>query len=82
MVLANYENIKENIKSDFSYLESFFNKFILNKDIELKPLPNNTKEHKSEKSVLSRLGDTYTKKVQSGAIKVPQDNEKSKDMDR
>lgn len=40
LVLANYDNIKENIKSDFSYLESFFNKFILNKDIELKPLPN------------------------------------------
>lgn len=39
LVLANYENMKENIKSDFSYLESFFNKFILNKDIELKPLP-------------------------------------------
>lgn len=82
LVLANYDNMRENIKSDFSYLESFFNKFILNKDIELKPLPNNTKEHKSEKSVLSRLGDTYTKKVQSGAIKVPQDNEKSKEKER
>lgn len=42
LVLANYDNIKENIKSDFSYLESFFNKFILNKDIELKPLPNSS----------------------------------------
>ncbi|WP_267523373.1 Fic family protein [Campylobacter sp. MG1] len=36
LVLANYENIKENIKADFSYLESFFNKFIIDKNIELK----------------------------------------------
>lgn len=43
LVLANYENIKNNIKSDFSYLESFFNKFILNKQIELKKLPFNEK---------------------------------------
>lgn len=41
LVLANYENIKNNIKSDFSYLESFFNKFILNEQIELKKLPYN-----------------------------------------
>lgn len=40
LVLANYDNIKENIKSDFSYLESFFNKFILNKKAKLKMLPS------------------------------------------
>lgn len=43
LVLANYENIKNNIKSDFSYLESFFNKFILNKQVELKKLPYDKK---------------------------------------
>ncbi len=39
-------------------------------------------EQDNSKSVLSRLGDAYTKKVQSGAIKVPQDNEKSKEKER
>ncbi|CUU92158.1 Protein involved in cell division [Campylobacter hyointestinalis] len=82
LVLANYDNMKENIKSDFSYLESFFNKFILNKNIELKLLPNSPKDYKSEKSVLSRLGAVYDKKVQSGAIKQPQISEKSKEKER
>ncbi|KAA3684168.1 cell filamentation protein Fic, partial [Campylobacter fetus subsp. venerealis] len=82
LVLANYDNMKENIKSDFSYLESFFNKFILNKNIELKLLPNSPKGHKSEKSVLSRLGAAYDKKVQSGAIKQPQISKKSKEKER
>ncbi|MBZ7982619.1 Fic family protein [Campylobacter sp. RM12640] len=45
LVLANYENIKNNIKSDFSYLESFFNKFILNKQVELKKLPYDKNNH-------------------------------------
>lgn len=39
LVLANYESLQDKIDRDFSYLESFFNKFILNKKIELKPLP-------------------------------------------
>ncbi|MBZ7994475.1 Fic family protein [Campylobacter canadensis] len=39
LVLANYESLQDKIYRDFSYLESFFNKFILNKKIELKPLP-------------------------------------------
>ena len=34
------------------------------------------------KAILSRLGNAYSKKVQSKAIKQPQDNEKSKDRDR
>lgn len=34
------------------------------------------------KAILSRLGNAYSKKVQSKAIKQPQDNEKSKDKDR
>lgn len=37
LVKANYESLRDGIKSDFTYLESFFNKFILNKDSELKP---------------------------------------------
>lgn len=37
LVKANYENMREGIKSDFTYLESFFNKFILNKETRLKP---------------------------------------------
>lgn len=43
LVLANYENIKDNIKSDFSYLKSFFDKFMLNNDNNLKLLPNDNK---------------------------------------
>jgi fic protein len=39
-------------------------------------------EQDNNESVLSRLGDAYTKKVQSKAIKVPQDNEKSKEKER
>lgn len=39
LVLANYESLKDNIDKDFSYLESFFNKFILNEKTALKPLP-------------------------------------------
>lgn len=76
LVLANYDNIKENIKSDFSYLQSFFEKFILNKDVELKALPN------SADAVLSRLGAAYAKKMQSGAIKIPTDSKKEKDKER
>ena len=36
----------------------------------------------SPKAILSRLGNAYTKKVQSKAIKQPQISEKSKDRDR
>lgn len=83
LVLANYENLKDNIRSDFSYLESFFNKFILNKEIELKLLPyNQEKEQSNTKSILARLGDTYAQKIESGAIKAPKISEKSKSKDR
>lgn len=41
LVLANYENLKDNIKSDFSYLESFFNKFIFDKNAKLKTMVMN-----------------------------------------
>ena len=34
------------------------------------------------KAILSRLGNAYSKKVQSKAIKQPQDNEKSKEKER
>ena len=36
LVKANYESLRDGIKSDFTYLESFFNKFILNKNSKLK----------------------------------------------
>ena len=39
-------------------------------------------EQDNSKSVLSRLGDAYTKKVESGVIKQPQISKKSKDRDR
>lgn len=40
LVLANYENIKDKIESDFSYLQSFFTKFLIDDSIKLKGLPN------------------------------------------
>lgn len=39
LVLANYENIKLKIGTDFSYLESFFKTFLLDKNIALKKMP-------------------------------------------
>ena len=36
----------------------------------------------SPKAIISRLGEAYSKKVQSKAIKQPQDNEKSKEKER
>lgn len=57
LVLANYESLQDKIDRDFSYLESFFNKFILNKKIELKPLP----KPKLNKSVMIKQEQKSTK---------------------
>ena len=79
LVLANYDNLKEGIASDFSYLQRFFDKFILNKDVELKPLPKQQKDHDSAEAVLSRMGAAYAKIAKNEAIETPTDKSKGKE---
>lgn len=41
LVLANFSDMKLGIDYDSSYLQSFFEKFIVNRDLELKKMPSN-----------------------------------------
>lgn len=46
LVLSNYQDNKFDIKPDFSYLHSFFAKLIIDKNVELKKMPNNIYENR------------------------------------
>ena len=77
-------------KFDIDLIEQLKRKLTQSYEINLnntkvKDYPNivsTPKQSDNSKSILARLGVAYTKKVQSKAIKLPQDNEKSKDRDR
>lgn len=62
----NYDRIKRAFKANYDFLKE-----------QSIPIRDDSMD-----AVLSRLGDAYTKKMQSGAIKLPQISKKSKEKER